>query len=97
MAKCSDFPCVNGMTVRAGVAARYMVSGLSLNTKTAVMTAATVASAVWVAPQAKITKVGWAVTILTDIIGGNMIATFTCSLNAIVAAGTVVFDSCMVK
>lgn len=85
------------MTVGAGGAARYVVAGFAFGTKTAVMAAATVTSAVWVAPQAKITKVGWTVTILTDIIGGYMIATFTCSLNAIVAAGTVVFDTGMVK
>lgn len=85
------------MTIGAGGAARYMIAGFSHGTKAAVMAATTVAAAVWVVPQTEITKVGWAVTILTDIIGGNMTTALAGCLNAIVAAGTVVFDTGMIK
>lgn len=85
------------MTIRAGIATRYMIRGFSLDTEATVMTAATVTGAVWVVPEAEITKVSGAMTILTDIIGRNMIAALTCSFNAIMAAGTVVFDTGMVK
>lgn len=73
------------MAISTAIATGYVVAGFSFGTETSVMAATTVTSAVGVAPQAKITKVGWTVTILTDIIGGNMIATFTCGFNAVVA------------
>ncbi len=85
------------MAVLTTIAAGYVVSAFAFCIKTAVMATSAVTAAVRVIPQAEIAKVSWAVTVLTYIIDGNVVTAFTCRFNAVVAAGTVVFDTGMVK
>lgn len=95
--KFSARPGVDRMAILTTITAGNMVSGFSCGVEATVMAATAVAAAVRVGPEACVTKVSWAVAILTDIVCWNMIAALARCLRAIVATDTVVFDAAMIK